>query len=440
MIIIYSMFFEYLISHLPKPYRLFQYIVYSLIGYCSFFIVSCENNFQKLQSSYDQGHYIEAVDFALEGLENPDLQKEIIPFLNQHGTFIIDELVRKGDGLYEDGFFKESIHFHKSAIRVLRKLRQKKAVRISNLEYSILLLDSQLEASITSFVSYNYEKGMESFNSKLYRDCISHMDNVQLYSANYKQSSYYLTQSRKLAFRHISITPLYHPSDTITQSLQDTLSGILTGDKHPNSHKMDLIIDGVNVPEVFVQRMNTHLSKQTSEFIKYSIDEIDESIDNSHYYIEGYIFAEVQKENPSLYDTITDTAIYSYKQNGEIKRDSTFFHYDMFKIRYTATVSIRANLYMTASDNKVKSILFSKSAEVTDQYRGEAYDLPPLAMYYEFPENYKNLEVASYVRHRSLIKQAIDKAAQELTTQLLTEVDKDLDPYTLFLESEGLGD
>jgi hypothetical protein len=414
--------------------------------------LSCSNLANKMMEAYNQGQYVEASEIAVEGIKDPGLRPEIEAFIVSNGEQLLVSMLLKGEYLSKDNPNKETvIIYYDSLIQVLEEMLILN-FDITGIRKTIKEAeDRQLEA-IASFVKKQYELGLKTFKNKLYRASFTHFKNVNKYYSNYKKTAEYLRQAFKYSERYVSIAPFYKKADFVSRVISDTLTKILSGADSSGTLKADVKIEGVNVPDKFTKTLYNKFSSKKSLYLHFSINDPEDNIDHTQYYIDGELDIRVEdnRSNPDR-SRVTDVLEYSLPaQNGYVWRDH-YFEYDLFTIRYKFKVYIKAGLYLTANDQKIYDILAEGVSESVSEYRGMPYNLPissnniQKGARYAHNANqaldmqnirYPNTYLAKAtnpipVSRASIVKDAIEKAADDVVRDVLLIIDKDMDPYLI---------
>ena len=397
-----------------------------------FLLIGCTSNIERIRLAYQAGDYETVSELLTQELAQSPIPNETLEFLQSYGDPLIKKGFRKAQRFYQKNQYLECMDFLSAYIFVLESFDQK--------EYFPDIVPAYLDQSIElfneakkQFVSIQYKLGVRAFNSNRYRLSYSHFNELHQYIDSFKDSVKLETASFKLAQRHVSISPFIKLADPIELLVNKTISQFIGGHVFENFqlNGVPLIIDNVDIKAQFNQEIMSLMEQKKSDFLTVTYDSIAEEIPNSDYYVEGIIDATSRDfSGLSTESTQSDTLLYRYNTTEEWQEFP--FHYSIKQYQTSILISVKADIYLSKTDDKVGSIYFDKSFEDIVRLRGDIHSLPIGTPMIQLPSKYLQLpEKVPEFNSRYVIEQAIMYAANEFSNRLLTLIDKDRDPLSL---------
>lgn len=368
--------------------------IIQLIGlsFVIFSLWSCTNSFQNMESAYKEGQYLNAAQYAIEGMRNPELKSQVKEFITKNGEELLKKAFFKGDRMLSSDNSERTIFYFQALTKILEEMIILD-MPIKGLPDYILASQGKTERAITQFSDARYAAGQAAYSRKLYRKAADEFSLALKYSPNNKDASDYLTKSDKHAQRIVSIAPLYKPVNVFTQALGDTLANVLTGGrKNIGILKEKMVLEGIDVTDTINSKFLYSLNQRKTRFFLFSMDENRINLDNTHYYIDSIFDANDQKVNTIIKDN-----------DGKEK----------LRIDYTVLISVKASIFLSKNDQEIKTINFQ-----TDSKQSFTFDNT----------------TEGYFPKTAIIQDAIAQAADRLAIEILEALDKDMDPYLLYAD------
>lgn len=401
-------------------------------------LVGCSNAFDQMKAAYEAENYIQAAQYAVEGYQNPDLRAEVETFLTDNGVTLIDAMLDQGEALERETPPSERAIWYWQSVDNLVQRMIEEDLPLPDLSDVSVFIQDHLDASIIRFTRRLNRDSRTAYESKEYRKSIQLIDKVRDYQTQFPGMDERYDLANKKAARTLSITPIIKPADDLTKFIRNTVSGLLDQEtlKADDVLPVSLRIDQVNIPKTITTAVHDRILSNKSRFIRVSIDDPSVDISDTDYYLEAFVDAskEYTLRRPVFSETRVDTLRYSYDDGDSIRWRSTSFSYDVYEVLYRITVQVRANLYLTRTNQKIKSIVFDETVKDDVRFRKKAKNLPLHSLEVEFPDEYLSFPTTAHSLNKSaVIKAAIRKAAKRLSQEVLDEVDRDLDPVVTLL-------
>ncbi|MCP4049526.1 MAG: hypothetical protein GY730_02315 [bacterium] len=408
---------------------------------CLFFLflylclISCSNLMQDLVQHYDSGRYLEAAKSIVDGVKNPDLKPEIESFVASDGAVLLDKALYKGDIIQNDKDKEAAVTYYETLVRVLKEMSLLD-IKLSNIDESIVLAEDRFNNAVSIYCQEQYKLGKQAFEEEYYRKSLEHFKKINIYKSGYKKTPDYIRKAYKSAQRYISIAPFFKKADSVTQLISDTLTGIFNNEHNPGIRKLPLNIEGVDIPSAYTRAVFNSFYSVKSHYLRFSIDDTDEKIGHTQYYIEGDVDVRIYNNSADPDRTkVNDILTYTYIQNGNVFEKDRSFEYEIMTSEFECTVIVRAFLYLTENDVKIAELFFEKPVSAKNRYRSTADNLPENARSIIYPEAYRAVSLyPDPVNKAEVIVKAVKAAAEQLVNEFLVVIDKDHDPYVTFTE------
>jgi len=212
-----------------------------------------------------------------------------------------------------------------------------------------------------------------------------------------------------------------------------TIRDSISGGRLKRREIIPFRIQGIDVTQNFGKTLLSSLDKRKSSFLFVSEARFDDSIEHTHYYLEGFIDITVDDRTSFATKTIAKELLrYSYLRESRTLWRTQMFEYEVYHGYYQVNVVLKASLYLTANDEKIAEIPINENVKESVVYRGSVYNLPREAINIHFPPSYMDIppDIRKFDRDR-IIHKAIKKAASTLSWQVIDVIDKDNDPFSL---------
>jgi hypothetical protein len=415
-----------------------KHCVILFFGIC-LFLVGCSNPVKDMEDSFHRGQYLKAAQSAINGMREISLRPQVEAFMLDYGDLVIEKSLLQGELLMKREKDEDSILYFQALLKVFGEMKLL-SFPVVSLEQGLVKAGQLLDDSIEQYTKVHYRLGKETYKRNLYRKSLDHFTAVRKYHSGYESTDLFFKKARDRAQRQLSITPFYKSANTVTEIIADTITSMLTGSNGDKGRaiRIPLRVAGVDVPNSFTRRLMERVRAKKSAFLTVSVDDIAEPIENTHYYLEGKIDAQVENTSSGVFDSrVKDSLRYSYRDKGNILWETAYFEYDLFKSYYQVIVTVEASLYLTENDKKVADIPFDKYVKEETVFRGEARTLPNNAIELHYPMSYLQLQKSANTLNKTeIVERAIFNAAEYLGEQVLKIIDKDLDPYEVQLVAE----
>ena len=393
-------------------------------------LTACSDKFQDMDKFYKEGRYLQASRSAVEGLQNPDLRPKIEEFMSLNGALMMDKALQKGLLLVNRRKDEEGIFYLQEFASILEQLLLLN-VPIDQLDGYLDQVEGDLEEAIIRYVEVQYDDGKAAFRNKRFRKAIRLFDRVKKYeSSGYKQTDDLSSKAYSFSLRKILLIPAYKPADAVTQVVTDTILGLLGGGAPPDGTlNVSLRIERLDIIDKYNRALLAQLNSHKTPYINIEQGQRYKSL-QSHYYINGEIDARVDYDESNRYKN-TGTLRF---QEGKVWK-SRSFGYDVRILRYKVSVSLKGGIFLINNNEQVGSFNTEKSAEAKVKYTENPTNVPVRFNKIEYPYEFQNLRhVNKTINKATIIDKAVERAAEQVSRDILRIVDKDLDPYILQLD------
>ncbi len=349
-----------------------------------------------MQTQYASGHYIEASQSALLSLQDASLKPQVTHFLNKEGYTLAKKALKQSADLLESDTSEKPIHTIEALITLLLEI-QHQHIPFPQSENLLFRLNLQKKIAVSHYIESEYAQGNAAMDKALFRKAHAHFSNVSLYNFNYSNLQEKLDFCHKKAQITLALTPIQIPSDPTLE------------------------IYGCPVSNTFNKSLSTALLSAKSTYFH-----VSRETENATYTLEGTLEAHFQ-DNPPLITQNTDTLDYGYLDiNGFTKYTSTRFNYTVFTVHYQVTLSFNGILIANNTHTVLRHIILEKTTSEDGSYKSIPSTLPLNALSYTFPKTFTSLSKTDPLNRSAITSRAVQLAADALSQDILSTLDKDL--------------
>lgn len=367
-----------------------KYVGIPLVFACFLTLWGCGNALQNMESSYNEGRFLDTARYAVDGMRNPEYKPKVIEFMSKNGEDILKKVFFKGERLLAQNTGTDSAIQYFDALQQILEEMVTLDIPVANLRTYIQDAEKNKTIAVKKYIEYNYQAGKDAFGRKLYRKADTYFNNVAKYETHYIDTDDYSQKIAVKARRTAVVTPLYKPVNAITQFAGDTLANFITAGKSNAGILADsFIIDGIDVTDTLNSKFMYELNRKKSQYLQCTMSDMPSSISGTHYYVQG-IFDGSEIKNK--YTTLNN--------NGK----------EILNIEYGITLTIKTSIFLAKTREEVKTISFQVESRSL----------------FQFNDNNEGFYSKSAV-----IQDVLNKAATRLSSEILEVIDRDMDPYAV---------
>ena len=365
-----------------------------------FLLVGCSNRVKDMEVYYQSGQYLEAGQCAVETLKDPNLSPQTLAFIRTNGDMLLEKALYQADMLMKEPN-GNAIYYLKALISVLEQMHLL-GVPLPHLEITIVDAEAKLKEATAQFVQSEYKLGYSDFLQQRFRSATGHLRHVQLYARNY--------------------TPTLNT--TILAAVQGANRTISLRITSPVAEPIQIY--DIDVYRRFNESLMGTLKNNKSEFVNFTLDPVQGSLENTHYYVCGTLETSVYDQPPQVSQAEEWVDYNVHGQNGETQTSTCKVNYVLFTVEYKVIVYVKVDVYSTQTQAKLTTFSFERSASEKGYFRSEPSNLPLYGQPYRFSDAFKAIPTLDTLNRAAVTKKAIASAADTLAQDLLKMLDKDL--------------
>lgn len=394
-------------------------------------LYGCASPFETMKQQFEDGEFLTAADTAVTYADDDELGPQIRHYLKTHHEIIFNQIKERANRFDITISGQESaLKYWQAIIKIANDFAQVN-VDIPQLGEYIFQAETEKIRIESWLADAHYTAGLTHEDSLEYRQAISHYQQVQRYKNRYEDVPERIKKLHRLAKRHVSISPFFKDSGPINRLISNSISQLLTGEKVVDDDRYlpeQLIRFSLNIPSAFNNRVLKSIKKQKSAYITATLDVENDDISHTQYYVDGFIDM-YDDEDSRLHRSVRIPIDY---QVDDVWSSSSVTA-DIYKRTYTATILVDATLYLTETNKRVDTINVEKTMTYHVYYKRNERNVPPHD-HIRYSTHYpSNGDIPTHEK-RHVLKTAIENAAETFSADLLSVIDKDLDPYQLSLE------